>query len=87
MRSPNAGCETVREECLDHLLIISESHLRGVLAEYVKYYNQRRPHQGIEQRTPNPLSERRMTTRDPVSRRDVLGGIVHDYYRVDSHAA
>ena len=83
---------TVREECL-HLLINSESHLRGVLAEYLDYYNQRRPHQGIAQRAPVSLSEQRAVstarapTRNRISRREVLGGIIHDYFWTDCHAA
>lgn len=35
---------TVREECLDHLLILGERHLRRVLTEYIEYYNHRRAH-------------------------------------------
>jgi len=97
-RSPKANAfaerwvRTVREECLDHLLVISQGHLRRVLAEYVEYYNERRPHQGISQRIPvrTPLSETRVAgpvARSAVDCRDVLGGLIHDYYWVDSHAA
>ena len=49
---------SVRRECLDHLLIVNEAHLRRVLAAYVAHYNQARPHQGLEQRTPLPPTER-----------------------------
>ncbi len=46
----NAACErflgSVRRECLDHVLILGERHLRRVLREYVAYFNQDRPHQG-----------------------------------------
>lgn len=97
-RSPRANAyafaerwvRTVREECLDRLLILNQEHLLQVLTEYVRYYNGRRPHQGIGQFTPILLSEKRVATpamRDPVSRRDVLGGVIHDYYRADVHAA
>jgi putative transposase len=52
----NAVCErllgSVRRECLDHLLIRSETHLRRVLGEYVTYFNCSRPHQGINQQVP-----------------------------------
>jgi putative transposase len=84
---------TVREESLDRLLILSEAHLRRVLAEYVNCCNHRRPHQDIDQRIPLPsipLSERRAakpTARNAVDCRDVLAGVIHDYYWVDSHAA
>lgn len=95
-RSPKADAfaerwvRTVREECLDQLLILSAAHLSRVLREYVAYYNRRRPHQGIRQQVPIVLSERRVATpaaRHHVCRREVLGGIIHDYYQGDVHAA
>ena len=50
----NASCErflgSVRRECLDHILVLGERQLHRVIAEYVKYFNQARPHQGIEQK-------------------------------------
>lgn len=55
----NAICErflgSIRRECLDHLLVLSEVHLRRVLTEYVAYFNGARPHQGLDQRIPTPL--------------------------------
>jgi putative transposase len=43
---------TLRRECLDHLLIHGEQHLRKILAEYERHYNNHRPHQAREQRPP-----------------------------------
>ena len=43
---------TLRRECLDHLLIYGEGHIRQVLGKYSRYYNQHRPHQSREQRPP-----------------------------------
>ena len=47
----NSICErflgSVRRECLDHILILGEDHLRRVLAEYVGYFVESRPHQGL----------------------------------------
>jgi putative transposase len=95
-RAPNANAfaerwvRTVREECLDQLLIISEGHLRRVLKEYIHYYNHRRAHQGINQRMPVPfmlVAEEEPTMADPVCRRDLLGGIIHDYYQECPRAA
>ena len=42
----------MRRECLDHLLVLGEAHLRRILREYVRYFNAERPHQGLQQRLP-----------------------------------
>ncbi len=84
-RAPRANAyaerwiRSVRQECLDHLLILGEAHLRRVLAAYVAHYNRARPHQGLDQQTPVPQD--RPGRRGPVRRRDVLGGLLHEYYR------
>ncbi len=83
-RAPKANAvaerwvRSVRQECLDQLLILNQRHLACVLKEYVHYYNTARPHQGLGQQTPVPLSRSRRGT---IHCRDVLGGILHDYYR------
>ena len=69
----------MREECLDHLLILGEAHLRRVLKTYLDYYNAARPHQGLDQGSPIPRQRPEVT--GPVRRRPVLGGILNDYYR------
>ena len=84
-RAPNANAHaerwvrSAREECLDHLLIAGEAHLRRVLTEYVAFYNEARPHQGLEQQCPVALPT--LVRGGPVRRRDRLGGLLHDYYR------
>jgi len=70
---------SVREECLDKLLVFGETHLRRVLLEYTTYFNCARPHQGLEQRCPIPIT--RPVKTGPVKCRDVLGGVIHDYHR------
>ena len=54
--SSNAICErflrSVRQECLDHLLILHEKQFQRVLNGYVAYFNQARPHQVIGQPDP-----------------------------------
>jgi putative transposase len=58
--APNANAyaerwiRSVREECLDKVLIINQAHLRRVMREYVAFFNTARPHQGINQQIPVP---------------------------------
>jgi putative transposase len=65
---------TVRRECLDHLLIVNERHLRAVLAEWEAHYNEHRPHQGRQQQAPNDQPDRVVDLAVPVQRQSVLGG-------------
>jgi transposase InsO family protein len=50
---------TVRPECTDRMLIVNERHLATVLAEYVRHYNQHRPHRAFRRKAPNPVSKGR----------------------------
>ena len=81
----NATCErflgSLRRECLDHVLILGERHLRRVLREYVHYFNHLRPHQGLGQQLPSPARPV-LATRGTVQAAPVLGGLHHDYRRV-----
>ena len=84
----NAICErflgSVRRECLDHLLILSEKQLHRVLRSYVEYFNRARPHQGIQQQIPElPVpSAPPHNQREKVIAVPVLGGLHHDSRRV-----
>ena len=83
----NAICErflgSVRRECLDHLLILQEKQLQRVLRAYIQYFNQARPHQGIQQQRPEPPSK--PLPPDPTGGKvlsfPVLDGPHHDYRR------
>jgi putative transposase len=85
-RSPNLNpicerfLESVRHECLDHLIILEEQHLRRVLKEYVSYFNASRPHQGIAQRIPGEgHGDRPFNSGGRVAAMPILGGLHHDY--------
>lgn len=75
-RAPNANAyaerwvRSVRQECLDHVLILNERHLDHALHEYSQYYNQARPHQGIGQQVPE--SAHYHPGKGSVQRRDIL---------------
>ncbi|HSH80684.1 MAG TPA: integrase core domain-containing protein, partial [Herpetosiphonaceae bacterium] len=83
----NATCErflgSVRRECLDHLLVLGEAHLRRILQEYVRYFNQDRPHQGVQQRVPDEavVCSPRAGREGRVWAVPVLGDLHHTYQR------
>lgn len=82
----NAVCErflgSVRRECLDHMLILRERHLYSVIREYVDYFNEARPHQGIWQRIPQGAAVVEEQRRGKIIAFPVLNGLHHDYRRV-----
>jgi hypothetical protein len=72
---------TLRRECLDHVLILGEQHLRSVLAEYARHYNGHRPHQGLQQESPLHRPDRVIDITARTERREVLGGLISEYRR------
>jgi putative transposase len=90
VQAPNANAyaerwvRTVRTECLDWLLIVGRGHLEQVLRIYVRHYNQHRPHRALGLQPPDPSAGPTLTgeaRRARVRRRDLLGGLVHEYQR------
>jgi putative transposase len=67
---------TVPEDCLDHLLVVSRQHLETVLTKYIEHYNQARPHRRLDLEPPQPALS---TAGGSIRRRDVLGGLIHEY--------
>ena len=82
VRAPRANCyaerwvETLRAECLDHLLVFSRSHLDRVLRAYVAHYNGARPHRGLDLQVPAGMATQPAAGR--VERHGVLGGLIHE---------
>ena len=88
----NAFCErligTMRRECLDFMIVMSERHLRRILLEWIRHYNRGRPHSslgpGIPERPNNAISELPDHHRLPVGCRvattAILGGLHHEYW-------
>ncbi len=70
---------TLRRECVDHIIPLSERHLRSVLIEYVEYYNATRPHRTLELETPE--GPRQVQRHGRVVAHPVLGGVHHRYER------
>jgi putative transposase len=88
VRAPRANgtCErflgSVRRECLDHVLVLGEAHLRRVLHAYVAYFNRARPHQGIGQAIPTGATPMEPPDSGRIVAFPILGGLHHDYRRV-----
>jgi putative transposase len=89
----NAICErvivTVRRECLDWVIPVSEPHLRRMLKLWVRHYNGGRPHMSlgpgipdspaITTAVPTPSSRHRRGEAYVVRANPILGGIHHEY--------
>jgi transposase InsO family protein len=93
VQAPNANAHaerwvgSVRRECLDRLLIFSRRQLEHVLRTYADHYNRHRPHRALSLRPPEQADGDRAPLRAPpypqLTRRDLLGGLIHEY----EHAA
>jgi len=70
---------SIRRECLDHVVIWGESHLRRILRSYVMYYNKIRTHRSLDKDAPiwRPVQSTGVITSNPI-----LGGLHHHYFRV-----
>ena len=71
---------SLRQECLDRIILLNEAHLRWVLGEYVRYYNHRRPHQSLQHLPPEALPE--YPCHGEIVSQPVLGGLINDYCRL-----
>jgi putative transposase len=86
VRAPRANAvaerwvRTVRNECLDHLLVFGRRHLEQVLRGYVAHFNTDRPHRSLELVPPAGSPRSRGSPSADIQRRDVLGGLIHEYY-------
>jgi len=84
-RSPRANAyaerfvRTARTELTDRMLIFGEHHLRRVLAEYARHYNCHRPHRARQLRPPRPEGPVPAVPARRITRRAVLGGLLHEY--------
>ncbi len=87
IRAPNANAfaerwiRTVRAECLDWTLILGRRHLDRVLRTYAEHYNGHRAHRALGLAAPLDGSEDSLPIRPwEVHRRNVLGGLIHEYH-------
>ncbi len=70
---------SIKEECLNRMIVLGECHLRHALAEFVVHYHAERNHQGLDNELIQPLP--RTDASGPVRRRQRMGGMLNYYYR------
>jgi transposase InsO family protein len=70
---------SIRRECLDHIVVFGEAHLRRILATYASYYNGFRTHLSLDKDSPAHRSIQRF---GQIIGRPVLGGLHHEYCRI-----
>jgi transposase InsO family protein len=72
---------SIRRECLDHVIVLNEAHLRRILLQYFAYYHEDRTHLSLERNAPIP---RQIEARNPgrVVAAPRVGGLHHRYSRV-----
>jgi len=71
---------SIRRECVDHIVVLGETHLRGVLKSYARYYNEMRTHRSLDNKD-GPLSHPLQRTGSIMSHA-LLGALQHHYIRV-----
>jgi transposase InsO family protein len=80
---PNAYAErligSIRRECVDHLIVLGESHLRRILRSYARYYNGTRTHRSLGKDAPHFREIQRVGA---IRSEAVLGGLHHHYVRI-----
>src|SRR5258706_199645 len=69
---------SIRRECLDHIVVSGERHLRHGLLSYMDYYNGARPHLSLNKDAP---ISRAAEAAGRILSRPILGGLHHQYAR------
>jgi len=70
---------SIRRECLDHVVVFGERHLRHVLLSYMQYYNDARTHLSLNKDAPVPRAVQAVGHILPAP---ILGGLHHHYVRI-----
>jgi transposase InsO family protein len=70
---------SIRRECVDHVVVLGEAHLRRILTKYSAYYNELRTHRSLNKDAP---IHRLIQQAGRIVFTPVLGGLHHHYYRI-----
>jgi putative transposase len=85
VQAPNANAvaerwiRTLRTDCLDRILILGRRHLEHALRVYRIHYNEHRPHRALDLLPPNGRDPTQPNPAASLYRRDLLGGLIHEY--------
>ena len=71
---------SIRRECLDHVIVLGEEHLQRILAAYLRYYHESRPHLSLDRNSPVPR-EAEPPSKGMVIAISKVGGLHHRYTR------
>ncbi len=71
---------TLRRDCLDHIVVLNENHLRRLLRDYLTYYHRVRTHLSLEKDSPEPRPVER-PNRGRIVETPLVGGLHHRYTR------
>ena len=87
VRAPNCNAfaerfvRSIKDECLEHMILFGEASLRRALRAYVMHYHAERNHQGVGNRLLEPTLATVSSTNGPIQCRERLGGMLNFYYR------
>jgi transposase InsO family protein len=70
---------SIRRECVDHIVVLGEAHLRRILESYARYYNDIRTHRSLDKDAPAFRPIQRIGN---IASHAILGGLHHHYVRV-----
>ena len=71
--------DSIRRECLDHMIVFGEAHLRRILDAYAAYYNEARTHRSLNKNAPFHRAIQRLGA---ITSQPILGGLYHQYCRI-----
>jgi hypothetical protein len=80
----NPYCEriigSIRGDCLNHLIVLNDNHLKSIISDYLEYYHQDRTHLGLEKETPSGRQTQVKPTNGKLIKFLRVGGLHNRYH-------
>ena len=70
---------SIRRDCLDHLIVLNQDHLKRMIADYLAYYHHDRTHLGLEKETPHGRPAQKKPQNGQLIKFPRVGGLHHRY--------